>query len=45
MFDALNILFKELNLSPINERTDEIPEVSVQLDYLQTLRNILNNDN
>ena len=45
MFYALNILFKELNLSPINERTDEIPEVSVQLDYLQTLRNILNNDN
>ena len=45
MFDALDILFKHLNLSPINKRTDEIPEVSVQLKYLKTLRNILNNDN
>jgi hypothetical protein len=45
MFDALDILFKHFNLSPINERVDEIPEVSVQLEYLKTLRNVLNNDN
>jgi len=45
MFDALDILFKQLNLHPISEHTNEIPEVSVQLIYLKTLRNILNNDN
>ena len=45
MFDALDILFKHLNLSTINERTNDIPEVPVQLKYLQTLRNVLNNDN
>ncbi len=45
MFNALDIFFKQLNLSPINERKNEIAEVSVQLKYLQTLRNVLNNDN
>jgi hypothetical protein len=45
MFDALDILFKQLNLSPISKRAEEIPEVSIQLKYLQTLRNVLNNDN
>jgi hypothetical protein len=45
MFDALDILFKQFNLSPINDRTEEIPKISVQLKYLKTLRNVLNNDN
>ena len=39
MFGALDILFKQLNLPPINERTNDIPEVPIQLKYLQTLRN------
>jgi hypothetical protein len=45
MFDALDIFFKQLNLSTIKERTKDIPEISIQLKYLQTLRNVLNNDN
>ena len=45
MFDALDIFFKRLNLPLINERTKDIPEIPVQLKYLQALRNVLNNDN
>ena len=45
MFDALDIFLKRLNLPPINERAKDVPEIPVQLKYLHTLRNVLNNDN
>ncbi len=45
MFDALDILFKHLSLPSIKERYSDIPNISVQKKYLQTLRNFLNHDN
>ena len=45
MFDALDIILKRFNLPFINERTKDIPEIPIQLKYLQILRNVLNNDN
>jgi hypothetical protein len=44
MFDALDILFKHFNLTVV-ERDRDIPYVSIQKQYLLTLRNFLNNDN
>ena len=45
MFDALDILFKYSNLTTIKERDNDIPCISIQEKYLQTLRNFLNHDN
>jgi len=45
MFDALDILFKYSNLTTIKERDNDIPCISIQKKYLQTLRNFLNHDN
>jgi len=45
MFDALDILFKYSNLPAIKERDNDIPNISIQKKYLQTLRNSLSNDN
>ncbi|MDO8549154.1 MAG: glycosyltransferase family A protein [Ignavibacteria bacterium] len=45
MFGALDILFKYSNLTTIKERDNDIPCISIQKKYLQTLRNFLNHDN
>lgn len=45
MFDALDILFKHCNLSPIKERDKDVPDIPVQKNYLKTLRIALTYDN
>ena len=45
MFDALDILFKYSYLPAIGERDNNIPTISIQKKYLQTLRNFQNHDN
>jgi hypothetical protein len=45
MFDALDLLLKELNLPAVNERDSIIPDISVQKKYLHILRSCLKNDN
>ncbi len=42
MFDALDLLFNRMNYEIILKRTDAIPSIEVQLEYLKGLR-IINN--
>ncbi|HOI29388.1 MAG TPA: glycosyltransferase [Melioribacteraceae bacterium] len=42
MFDALDLLFKRMNYEISLNRTDSIPSIDIQLEYLKGLR-ILNN--
>ncbi len=45
MFDAIDILFKHFNLTGVEKRDSDIPELSVQKQYLLTLREFQKNDN
>jgi len=38
MFDALDNIFNQCNLPPINNRGKDIPDISMQLEYLQALK-------
>lgn len=44
LFDALDIMFKNFNLSIPERRQIAIPEIPIQKEYLYTLRSFLNND-